>query len=452
MFVSKFNIFVFWAKNIIFRYWAVKRYRVLLQNQNFSEKKLANLNWEKRKAIVNHAYTQTAFYKEYYDFVGFKPEMLKNEYDWDLVPILEKKMIRENIDKIIDFDVDNSFLKISTTGGSTGIPLKVFHDIRFPTEIIAWRFLKWWNVSPADNIGILHRAVPITKIDKIKDILFWFPTKRIFLDASSVSELDIIKFIKGIEEKGVTKIIGYVGAIEKVADYILKNKIFISSIHHVWTTSAPLTKPVRIKLESAFKCRVMDQYGSCEVYHIANECPNCNGLHINSDVRHVDIVNKSNKIIYDETLGDILITDLENKGFPIIKYRNGDRSSLVSSKKQCNLPFPLLDFVKGRISDSIVTPNGIEVNGDFLTTIFDDYYDEVDRFRIIQKQDYSIVILVKLNNKYSIDEFFFNEIKTLIELKTNNEVNVKIQSVDEISDDMGKNRYIVSELNHKIQI
>jgi hypothetical protein len=33
------------------------------------------MNWEKRKAIVACAYNNTVFYKQYYDSMGFHPDI-----------------------------------------------------------------------------------------------------------------------------------------------------------------------------------------------------------------------------------------------------------------------------------------------------------------------------------------------------------------------------------------
>ena len=189
--MKKVNNFMFWLKNQLFRQKTMRKYRELLQNQELDEKSLAELNWEKRKAIVNHAYQNTKFYKKFYDLCGFNPSMLVTENDWDKVPVLERTMIRENLDDMIMRNISHKRLRVSTTGGSTGHPLKVYHDKAFDNEILAWRYLGWWNVSPADNQGTIHRAIPATTFAKFKNMIMWFPTKRIFLNASSFTDNDI---------------------------------------------------------------------------------------------------------------------------------------------------------------------------------------------------------------------------------------------------------------------
>src|SRR5690606_9903651 len=100
---------------------------------------------------------------------------------------------------------------------------------------------------------------------KFKNRALWWPTKRIYLNASAVSIEDLHKFCLEIRKREIKWLQGYVGGLEKVADYIIEQNIQITTLQLVWSTSAPLSKTVRFKLEKAFNCKVMNQYGSCEV-------------------------------------------------------------------------------------------------------------------------------------------------------------------------------------------
>src|SRR5690606_18666697 len=124
---------VFFLKNSLFRRAAVIGYKGLLKNQNFGETEIRKLNFEKRRQIVAHAYNHSAFYKSHYQKFNFSPDDLKTESDWDKVPVLTRKDIVEN-EKDIVVKGTEGFLYPISTGGSSGVPLKVFHDKRFPSE------------------------------------------------------------------------------------------------------------------------------------------------------------------------------------------------------------------------------------------------------------------------------------------------------------------------------
>lgn len=442
---------LFWLKNRLLRKAAMAQYKKALLSDTLSDEELRNLNWIKRKAIVMYAYTHSAFYKRFYDEYHFAPSMLQSEADWSLVPILEKDDVRKFREEIRDVTVPSKYIGTATTGGSTGIPLKVFIDKRFHFEIMGWRAFRWWGISPADHVGIIHRSVPSSFFSQLINRCMWWPTRRVYLNASSMTAEDICKFVHELKNKRIKWIVGYVGGIEKVVDYVLTNNIQLESVRMVWSTSAPLLDFVRRKIEKAFGCSVMDQYGCNEITHIAVQCPQCKELHVNSDYVHVDVVDEANGLCKVGKYGDLLVTNLESKAFPLIKYRLGDKSALSPDKCSCGLPYPLLKPVSGRITDSVLTPSGLILESIYLTSIFDDYTEYVQNFRIYQKADYSVTVYVVLEKTLQIEGLkVLENIKKTLSRKVKGEIPVIVECVDVLNDNRGKNRYVISEIANLI--
>lgn len=440
------NRWAFYLKNKILRRKIYNRYLEAMANQELTPDELKKRCWEKQVAIVKYAYENCPYYKALYDKHGFNPNDLISEEDWDKIPVLEKSAIRDSYDELIAKNIPNGVLSFTTTGGSTGLPLKVGKDRRFRLEIIAWRFFNWWGISYADNTAITHRRVPSTFKERLMNALLWWPTKRVYLSATSMTEIEISQFVQKLNTKKIVWITGYAGALETVADYILKKGIKIKHLKMVWSTSAPLSDIARTKMEHAYRCKVMNQYGCCEVAHIATQCPQSEHMHINSDFVHVDVVDEDNRCVIEQE-GDILVTDLYNFAFPLIKYRLGDKGCLLKEKCSCGLPFPLMKSVKGRISDAIYTPSGIYVDGNYMTTIFDNYSEYIDQFQVYQKSDYSVEIRIKEKMTAPEDlDVVLDSIKKKISADTHNEVPVDVVRVKGISHDKGKIRYIISEI------
>lgn len=434
---------LFWLKNSI-RLTAMSQYKSAMATQ-FNTETINKINWEGRKKIVTHAYEKIPFYRSFYDKMGFHPSMLKMPEDWENVPILEKWMVRENKERMLEPGAPSNEIGTSTTGGSTGIPLSIYTDKRFKFEILGWRAFFWWGINPGDNVGIAHRRVPTRSIDKMKKQLLWWPTKRIYLSATSMSDDDIKAFVEQINRKKIVWLQGYVGTLEKVADYVIKHNIQIESLRMIWSTSAPLMKNVRTKMEKAFGCKVMNQYGCCEVPNIAIQCPHSPHLHVNSDFVHIDVVDANGNNKTGEE-GDILVTNLTSFHFPLIKYRLGDKGTLLAECCQCGVKLPLLKEIKGRISDAIYTPNGLCVDGSFLTTIFDHHSDFIDQFQIRQFKDYSITIYVKIKNNNKDTKHILMDVQKKLEETIRFQIPVKIEIVNKIKDDNGKIRYILSDI------
>lgn len=446
--MSKSTATIFGLKNRLFRKEAYNAYFDAMAFCNVPVEERKKVIFDKRKALVEYAYAHCAFYRTLYDKAGFHPSQLMTEADWQLVPVMEKQMIREYADEIVSDEYDKDNLGSITTGGSTGKPLKLYKSKHVHYEVLGWRALGWWGVSPSDNEAIMHRRVPTSFKQKFLNRLLWWPTKRAYLSATAITDDDIARFLKDVKRNRIKWMVGYCASIEYVADYVLRNNIQVEGIKLIWSTSSPLTKIVRQKIERAFHCKVMDQYGCCEMGNIAIQKPNENYLTINADYVHVDIVAGGDKLVTEaKEYGDVLITDLNTKEFPLIKYRLGDKSRIVKMMNESEDGFPKLEFVQGRISDAIWLPNGTYVDGAFLTTICDNYSDYIACYQIHQQLDYSID--VSFIPKESVDGA--NEIieKIVVDFckLTNDQVAIRHKVVSEIPDFAGKRKFIISEIS-----
>jgi phenylacetate-CoA ligase len=436
---------IFWIKNIIFRPNSFFHYLNGRKVENLSSNELSNLNFKKRKAIVEYAYLNSKFYKEFYDRYGFNPQSLKSENDWANVPILTKNDIRLNEKDFLPLCIDKSRLKESTTGGSTGEPLRVYHDKNNYLETFGWLVFRWWRVNPADNIAFVFRLTRSTFLSSLINKLIWFPTKRIYLDASSVSLKDFDIFIEKLKKVRPIIIQGYTGTLNEFCLYCIKKNIKFNFSKIVWCTSSPLTQTIRDTISSVFSGDVMDQYGSGEVYWIATECLEHNGLHIHSDQRHVEIIDQQGVVVGKDVVGRVLVTDLENKVFPIIRYENGDLSSISSEMCGCGLPYPILKKIYGRISSSIKFPDGGFISGDFFTTVFDNYSNYVERFQVYQNINYEVFVRVVLKDE--ANEIFLEEVLHSIEMKTKGKLKLALEIVESINNLRGgKTQFIFSEV------
>jgi phenylacetate-CoA ligase len=434
----------FQAKNILINRTALKQYK-LLKNQQFADpEELAEISWLKCRSMVEFAYNNVSFYRDFYDKAGFNPADLRMPDDFNSVPVLQKEHIREFFDEMIADGVSSNDYTVSTTGGSTGQPLKVLFDKRVPLDAFGWRVLNWWQLNGWNDIAFIFRLRREGLRALLNDVLWW-PTKRSFLDASSMTEESISQFVSKLQKTKPAIIQGYVGAVVEVANYIEKKGISFDFVKAVWVTSSPIFSTQRKLLESVFNAPVYDQYGCGEVFWIAAECEKHEGLHILSDLRHLEFLDENSKAVSNDEFGDIVITDLENRVFPIIRYKNGDRGKLLTKNCSCGMNLPLMAPIKGRISDSLRFPDGRVLSGDYLTTLFDDFPNAVKAFQIKQNKDYSLTLICVggTSDKSTKD---INSVIQLLKEKTANGIEIRLQMLDEIKHELGKTRFIISEV------
>ena len=148
-------------------------------------------------------------------------------------------------------------------------------------------------------------------------------------------------------------------------------------------------------------------------------------------------MDENNRPVPPNTLGKLLLTDLNNYAFPLIRYEIGDSGRLLPGKCNCGKPLPLMDNVKGRQDAVIITPSGIQLNGDFLTGIFDDFPESIRAYQFLQEKDYSLTLYYIPMNRKKVDAIIAEVIFKLKEV-SGKEIKILSKRVDQISKINGK--------------
>jgi len=440
------------TKWFFFKYSLVKpnaraAFREALHNQYLPQEELENLSWSRTCSLLRYAYEHVPYYRDKFKHLGLHPSDITRSEHYRQVPILTRDDIRRNFDKLISLEARPKDLKLSTTGGSTGEPLKVYHEKKVVRSAMLWRVLDWWNLSPDVNVASIYRDLTPNWKSRLCDAVFWWPTKKVLLDVSHMNEDSINRFLLKYQQYKPLLVHAYVGALDHVSEYVLENGIELSPPNTIWSTCSPLTPTQERRIQKAFRAPVFDHYGCSEVYWLAAECPQKKGLHIFHDVVRVEFLDNNNIPVPHGELGCVAITDLLNRYFPLIRYLNGDMGRSLQKECSCGITLPLMDKVKGRISDTIRLPNGSIVAGEYLTTIFDDEPEVIHRFQVIQRKDYSIDILVVPNNAYPAYEQVLEQVQAKLSLQLKNAVSIRTTCVGSLPSQQGKLHFIRSELD-----
>ena len=411
---------------------AFARFAEVMVNLGKSSDQLAAEQESARQRIVRHAMERTAFYKRHYTASGFEMGDIGSDGWFERLPLVTKQDLRESFADFIDRS-QRQFLSVSTTGGSTGVPTKTGYDRRIPEEVYSWRLQSCYGVHPWDDHAYVWRDTRRSRWAKFKNAAAWWPTRHLKLDATLLSDASMDKFITRFNRLKPSLLQGYVGAVSQLAEHVLKTgKAIAASPKVVWTTSAPLSEVQRCLIEKAFGALVCNEYGSCECRWIAFQKPGHEGLRVNTEHVHIEFLPDQGGD--GQGYGRTLLTNLEDTVFPLIRYENGDRGRW--------LDYPYIDSVKGREVESFVLPLGKVINGEYLTTIFDESPDLVYGFRAVQHSDLSITVeYVPAKEDCKV----LDVLRKFAE-KLKGDAVVDFKRVDQISHDRGKLRFVVREV------
>lgn len=416
----------------------------LRERERKSSDEIAAINWRRRMDLLASA-TRTKFYRKRFADIGLEIGDVKDEKDWERIPGLTRHDVQEHLEEMVRDDVDRRKLGVTTTGGSTGQPLKLYRPTGLPFDAFAARMLGWWNVEMWENSCYIFRH-GYKGWRKMVNDLMWWPTKREFLNAANMDDEKCAEFYGRICRMEPKLLVGYVGAVSNFAEYLIRAKKTLPfRMKAAWTTSAPLPEPLRANLQSVFGCPVYSQYGCCEVGHLAAECACRTGMHIHSDWRHLEIVDDDGLHVPVGERGRVLVTDMLVPEVPLIRYALGDCGRLMKEKCACGNNLPLMAPVSGRVSEGFSMPDGSRLSGDYLTTIFDKYPDAIRGFRVHQRKDYSIDVEY-IPRDAGVLKTALEDAKRNLGDATKMQVEVRFAPVNVIPHDRGKTRYVTTEV------
>jgi len=212
-----------------------------------------------------------------------------------------------------------------------------------------------------------------------------------------------IKQIEMLKDFKVDSIVATPSYYLHLYDVMILNDIKISSLNLKIGIAAGevYTNELKHKIEKLFDIRVFDHYGLCEINTgIIYECKVCGRMAVIKDYTYVEVIDPdTGKLLPDGSYGELVITSLKKEASPVIRYRTGDISKIITRKSKCiNCKGSIvIDRIKNR-TDSTIFYKGLKLNPSEL------------------KDDIIIFSNNKIINRIKIKAYYKEEICTRIKI------------------------------------
>lgn len=211
----------------------------------------------------------------------------------ETLPIVTREDLTGDPDKYTS-DTLSSSVHWNSTGGSTGVPLRVLQDARYDAARGAgsYLFYTWMGWRPSDRIlkiwGSYSEAMgehPSVK-RRLSSWLYDIPQ----LDAFALRAGDAARYVDTIERMRPEILEAYVDAAESLAEYLNTSGRRLKHVPRGIIVSAGTLFPDwKEDIQRAFGCPVYNRYGSREAGGIA--CSRGDGpLYVNPFTHIVEVV------------------------------------------------------------------------------------------------------------------------------------------------------------------
>ncbi len=429
----------------------LKYLQELEETQWWSPEQLEELQNEKLRALIKHAYENVPYYHRIFEESGLAAKDIQTVDDLSKLPILTNNDIRENFQDLMAKDFNKWKPFLAATSGSTGKPLKYYvtMDVASVNWAGVFRAWGWAGYKVGDKRATLGGSslVP-NKPPKFIERVRRLGERNLCLSAFDMSEQRMALYVNKLQRYKPRFIYGYASAIYFLASYLKEKGINDIQPKAIFTTAEMLLPNYREKIEQQFACKIFDQYGSYDGGAQASECPTHNGYHISSEKVMMEFVDEDKKPVIPGYPGEIVVTDLHNYAMPFIRYAVGDRGIYLKEQCICGRGLPLMKSIEGRISDLIITPEGKNIHGEFFSHIFWQMTC-FKQFQVVQESLDKLIIKVIPYPAVEQSKLYeeVQMISEIVHMRTGI-MKITIEQVDNIpTTEAGKQKFIVTKVS-----
>lgn len=390
------------------------------------------------KELLEHTVKNSAFYRELYQ--GIDLDRIRSVADLALLPMVDKEMLRSNINEVI---TQRERTVEDHTGGTTGKSLVV--RIRAEDSMRRMATLDHFK----SRVGFEHRKMRRATFNGKhivppgqKGKVYWrynHACRQMIYSSFFLTEGNMPHYLASLNRFKPDALDGFFTCMVDLANYMKRKGIKPGfQLKAIFPTSETLSQPGRELLEEVFSCKVYDQYASSEGAPFVTECGH--------QTLHMEL---STGVFEHFGEGDeVLVTSFSTYATPLIRYRIGD--SMVFAPEGTNCPCgmqaPVVESIQGRRLDFLYTPEGARVNAGNVANLLKNMPNAVIRAQFLQKTLDEITVLLETDKA-----LFKPEHETLLRRefrhKFGNDLRVVVRYVDEIPREAsGKFRMIKNDV------
>lgn len=365
-----------------------------LENQsNSNEDEIKKIQETEMCRLIKYAVEKSSFYKDFYQEINMAD--IRTIEDLKKLPVLEKEVLQENIENL--YTIPESSAAAVRISNNFGTPLKFL----FTKDDIQKKeaFLDFFK-KQHDAVNLeMKRATFSSKRfipQKQQNKAFWrdnyYMRQRLYSSYYCYEE-NASEFVADLEKYQPDFIDGLPSAIYEIAKYINEHKIILSfKPAAIFPASEILHAHQRSEIEKAFDCPLRNQYTSSEGAPFLTECTEGN-IHYNL----------RSGVIETNEKGEMIVTNFNTYGTPLIRYNSGDRIEMPDTETKCGCGsvHPFIAEIHAQTNDYLQSKRKGDLSAIYLSEIWSDFSDYIQKIQFVQNSADAIDIFIEGAENYT---------------------------------------------------
>jgi phenylacetate-CoA ligase len=320
-----------------------------------SRREIEEIKQKRLRHTLKYVYENSEFYRRKFngiDLDKITPETISK------LPFTTKQELRDAYPLKICCVPKERIVRIQMSGGTTGQPVIVPYTRR---DVEQWKemMLRAFEIA-----GITQKdVIQITPAFGLWNGGFGFHFAADAINAFVIpigagNTRNQIRFMIDFGTTVLCATASYPMRIAEVAEE-LGIKPAELPVEKMLLGAEPWSDEMRSRIEETFEARTYDIPGLTEMGGVGTvgfECPLRRGLHMWEDNYIVEVVDpKTGEVLDEGEEGEIVYTAINREAMPLIRYRSGEISEIVSKERcECGIEHMTLRRIKGRTDDMII--------------------------------------------------------------------------------------------------
>ncbi|UCG13436.1 MAG: phenylacetate--CoA ligase family protein [Deltaproteobacteria bacterium] len=324
---------------------------------------LAQLQLERLQATLNRAYKNVPFYHNRLGGAWMDPSAVRSLDDLAKLPLMSREDLSHNYPYGLFAVPLRDIVRIHTASGTGSNPTVSGYtetDLGIWTEMVA-RSLTAAGVSAEDIIQICFDPGLANWARDFKG-----GAEVIQASVIPMTPLEIPKQVMVMNDYKTSVLVttpSYTRQLVREMTRMGMNPNALS-LRRALLLGEYVSEKARLDLEEALHIRIQTTYGLSEVPGpgVAYECKGRQGLHINEDHFIAEIIAPgTGEQLPPGRTGELVLTSLTAKAFPLIRFRTGDRARINTEACHCGRTSARLQVTQGR-ADQLAVIRGVKLH------------------------------------------------------------------------------------------
>jgi len=318
---------------------------------------LENLQLSRLKAIAASTYERVPFYKKLFDDAGFNPAKLSTLQDIAHIPFTSKSDLRDHYPFGLFATPLAQVSRLHASSGTKGKPTVVGYttnDLDVWSEIVA----RCLAAAGARRGDLVHNSYGYGLFTGGMGL--HYGAERLGATVIPASGGRTHQQIMLLQDFGARILCCTPSYALNIAFSLEEQQIDRKSLKlEIGIFGAePWTAEMRDQLEERLQIKALDIYGLSEVIGpgVSIEClEGKNGLHIWEDHFLPEIIDPTTgRSLPHGEEGELVFTSLTKEALPLLRYRTGDISRLLSERCPCGRTMVRMARVRARLDDMLI--------------------------------------------------------------------------------------------------